>query len=128
MELAVSDIVDVADFVGDRDGVTEGTSVFEGLTLFDCVGLPVLLIDWVGDGDWLGVTDGLFVLLLVVDMVLLSDAVADPLAVCDRVTDFEIEGEGAMDEDADGQPKPLVHVGLEEKDVPNDFVVVGDIV
>lgn len=116
--------VDVADFVG----VTEGTSVFEGLTLFDCVGLPVLLTELDDDFVVLGVIDGLFVLLRVVDEVLLSDDVADPLAVCDRVTDVVTDGEGAIERVADGQPKPLVHVGLEEKDVPNDFVVVGDIV
>ena len=63
-----------------------------------------------------------------VDMVLLSDAVADPLAVCDRVTDVVTEGEDATERVADGQPNPLVHVGLEEKDVPNDFVVVGVVV
>ena len=48
---AVCDIVDDADFVGERDGVTDGASVFDGLTLFDCVGLPVLLTELVGDGD-----------------------------------------------------------------------------
>jgi hypothetical protein len=121
---AVCDIVDVTDFVGETAGDIDGVSVFDGLTLFDCVGLPVLLIELVGDGDWLGVCEGLFVLLGLIDAVVLSDEVADALAVCDRVTDFVIDSEGATDEDADGQPKPRVHVGLDENDVPNDFVVV----
>lgn len=77
-----------------------------------------------GNGDWLGVCEGLFVLLGLIDAVVLSDVVDDALAVCDRDTDFVIDGEGATDEDADGQPKPRVHVGLDENDVPNDFVVV----
>ena len=63
-----------------------------------------------------------------VDMVLLSDAVADPLAVCDRVIDVVTDGDAATERVADGQPKPLVHVGLDENDVPNDFVFVGVVV
>jgi hypothetical protein len=67
---------------------------------------------------------------------LLTEGDSGGFGVCDAevdrerlvVSDFDTEGvivgEAATDEDADGQPKPRVHVGLEENDVPNDFVVV----
>jgi hypothetical protein len=56
----------------------------------------------------------------------LCDAEVDRerLTVRDFDTDGVIVGVAVTDEVAAGQPKPLVHVGLEVKEVPNDFVVV----
>lgn len=94
----------------------------ELLRVFDCV-LDCeidILIDAKMDELTLGDPD----VVTVCTRVFVCEAEIDGLFV----SDFEIEGvmvgEAPTDEDADGQPKPRVHVGLEENDVPNDFVVV----
>ena len=84
----------------------------------------VLLIDFVCDG----VTD------------LLTEGDSSEMGVCDCETDWErllvsdleldgvMVGVAAVDEDADGQPKPLVHVGLADAEVPKLVEVEGEAV
>ena len=113
-------------------GVLEGLLVVLAAALLlrdvvpDLVLVKLLLLDWLtvtlddgeydpelltdGDGCGLGLCD--------------DEADRERLLVRDFDTDGVIVGVAAVDEDAEGQPNPLVHVGLEENDVPNDFVVV----
>ena len=57
------------------------------------------------------------------------DTDAEPERDDDSVVDFEFDGVmvgvAAVEEDAEGQPNPLVHVGLADADVPKLFDVEG---
>ena len=95
-----SELLFVFDCAGDNDDDTLRDAEFDELTPDDAVAIAVGVREFVCDIE----TDMLF--------------------VKDFDTDGVIVGEAATDEDADGQPKPRVHVGLDENDVPNDCVVV----
>jgi len=84
--------------------------------------------DLLKDGD----SPGLEVCETDCDRLVVSDFDTEPerdnTAVVDLEFDGVIVGVAATEEDAEGQPNPLVHVGLADADVPKLFDVDGDAV